>query len=78
MKIEFVKYLVDEIAKEKADLVRYEKETNDAWANHKATGKSYYECITWKGNIPKKSRIQENCKIARRLLLEIAKEVTKE
>jgi len=39
-----------------------------------ARGKEMWECREWDESLPKKSRITDNCKMARRLLLEIEQE----
>lgn len=78
MKIDVVKYLVEEIAKEKEKFILYEKEQKRARKEAKETGKYHWEIFKWEGTAPSKTKIKEYCKMARRLLQEIANEVTEE
>lgn len=74
MKTELVKYLVTEIEAEQDRLIKYDEEETRLWKEVKETGKRPYECNRWIGKVPHKSVITSNCKMARRLLLEIARE----
>ena len=74
MKIDIVRYLLDEIENEQDRQKRYETEKSRAWKEAERTGKRFWECEKWSEPYPHKTRISENCKVARRMLLEIAKE----
>ena len=75
MKIDIVRYLLDEIENEQDRQKRYEAEKARAWAEAQECGKSFWECEKWNEPHPHKARVEENCKLARRMLLEIAREV---
>jgi hypothetical protein len=75
-KTDLVKFLVGEIEDEQAKFSRFEKAKSRAEREAEQTGKYWRECIEWDGTFPKKSRISDNCKMARRLLLEIQQEET--
>ena len=74
MKIDIVRYLLDEIETEQDRQKRYDAEKARAWKEAEKTGKEFWECKKWNEPYPHKTRISENCKVARRMLLEIAKE----
>ena len=74
MKIDIVRYLLDEIGIEQDRQKRYDAEKARARAEAQKTGKGFWECEKWSEPYPHKTRISENCKVARRMLLEIAKE----
>lgn len=73
-KIDFVKFLIGEIEDEQAKFLRYEKEKERAAKEASKTGKCPWECFEWEVTVPKKSRIIDNCKMARRMLLDIERE----
>ena len=74
MKIDIVRYLLDEIEAEQDRQKRYDAEKARAWKEAEKTGKRFWECEKWSEPYPHKTRVEENCKVARRMLLEIAKE----
>ena len=74
MKIEIVRYLLDEIDAEQDRIRRYEAEKQRARKEADKTGKRTWQCEKWNEPYPRKMRIAENCKLARRMLLNIAKE----
>ena len=74
MKIEIVRYLLDEIEVEQDKVKRYEAEQQRARKEADKTGKSWWQCEKWNEPYPHKTRITENCKVARRMLLELSKE----
>ena len=73
-KIDLVKFLVGEIKDEQAKFSRYKAEEKLAYKKACVRGKEMWECREWDEPLPKKSRISDNCKMARRLLLEIEQE----
>lgn len=73
-KIEIVKYLLGEIEQEQDQFKRYEVEKQRAKKESDKTGKHIWNCEKWNEPFPSKTRIKENCKIIRRMILEIAKE----
>ena len=74
MKIEIVRYLLDEIDVEQDRIRRYEAEKRRARKEADKTGKHVWQCEKWNEPYPRKVRIAENCKLARRILLDITKE----
>lgn len=74
MKIEMVRYLLDEIEAEKSRMQRFQDEKRRARKEADKTGKYVWECEIWNEPFPNKTRIVENCKLVRRLLSEISKE----
>lgn len=74
MKIEIVRYLLDEIDAEQDRIRRYETEKRRARIEADKTGKPAWQYEKWNEPYPRKVRIAENCKLARRILLDITKE----
>jgi hypothetical protein len=74
-KLEIVRYLLDEIEAEQNKQTRYEKEQDRAQKESDKTGKRIYYTMKWDETYPHKSRITENCKIVRRMMMEISREV---
>lgn len=81
-KLNLINYLLTEIQDEKNLLKFYDEDEKQAKAKaeeaRKTGGKPYAYSWTYKkykGRKPSKSRIQENCKKARQLLLEISREI---
>ena len=73
-KIEMIRYLLDEVEQEQNKFFRYESENKRAMKESAKTGESSWLFKCWDEPIPKKSRISDNCKMARRLLLSVEKE----
>jgi len=73
VKTEIVRYMIHEIEEEQEREKRYKAECQRAQKESEKTGKSWWACKRWNEPYPKKRRIIENCKVARRLLQEIAR-----
>jgi len=73
-KLEIVRYLLDEIEAEQDRFKRYETEKARAKKEADKVEKYYWQCEKWDEPYPCKSRITENCKIVRRMMMGIAKE----
>jgi len=74
-KFGMAKFLLEDAEKESMLLEKYRRAERTAQDTAKRTGKYVFACIEWDGRLPHKSQIVDDCKIARRLLSEIAKEV---
>ena len=68
-KLEIVRMLLEEIESEQNKKAQYDKAEKDSKLN------GYKWNIEWKGPYPNKARVKDNCRIARRLLADIAREV---
>jgi len=73
-KIEIVRYLLEEIEAEQEKLNRYEAEQLRAGREAVKTNKEPWQCDRWNEPLPHISRITENCKIVRRIMMEIVRE----
>lgn len=74
-KLIMIRFLLDEIEIEQDKKIRYDAEKKRASVEAEKTGKSRWQCFEWDEPCPTKIRIEEDCKIARRLLLDVSKEV---
>lgn len=71
-KTDLVKFLLGEIEDEQAKFSRFEKAKSRAEKEAEREGKYWCECLEWDGTFLKKSRISDNCKMARRLSLKFS------
>jgi hypothetical protein len=75
-KLQVVKFLIDEIEEEQKLLKEYketEKQAREKYNNEDRT-RGWWSYFKWSKRKPCKSRIKNNAKKARQLLLEISKE----
>lgn len=73
MKTDVIRFLLDEIDAEQDKIERYNAEVKRA-KEEAGLDWNWLKFLRWNESIPRKSRIADNCKLARRLLLEISKE----
>jgi len=74
-KLEIVRYLLEEIEAEQEKVDRYKAERERARKEASKSNKELWQCSRWNEPYPNKSRITENCKIVRRMMMEISREV---
>lgn len=73
-KIAMVRYLLDEIEAEKELHRKFELAEEKARKEAEQNEGNYWSYFGWEGRQPTRSRIEDNCKLARRLLIEISRE----
>ena len=76
-KLEVVKFLIEEIENESKLLIVIEadrKQANEKSKNDNNNGKNYWGYLKYDGREYSRSRIKNNCKKIRQLMLDISKE----
>lgn len=74
-KLKVVNFLLNEINDEVSLFKRYNNHVERAIEEAKAKGGYYWQYLEYKGRLPSKARIRENCKKIRQLTLDISKEM---
>jgi len=73
-KLNVIKFLLAEIESEKKLFEIYEEDLKQAKEKGSKKFESVWEHTKYRGRMPSKSRIKDDCKKVRQLLLEISKE----
>jgi hypothetical protein len=77
-KLTVINFLLNEIQEEIELTEKFKAEQKRAKKEAKDIDQNYWHCLKWKGRTPSKSRITEDCKKIRQLLLEINKKIESE
>lgn len=76
--IKIIQFLLEEVEQEKNKFERWKIEEKRARKEADQNNKHPWQCVKWNEPYPNKTRIADNCRIARRLLMDIAREKTDE